>query len=76
MGEKLEGSELLSIFPLAVGVDEGPPNKVSSNWVVDRVKDFCHGLSCDGFEGKMLALFVEIEATRDHSLVRNVSMYI
>jgi len=33
-------------------------------------------LSCDGFEGKMLALFAEIEATRDHSLARNMSMYI
>jgi hypothetical protein len=34
--------------------------------VIERVKDFCHvvGLSCDGFEGKMLKLFAEIEEIR------------
>lgn len=30
-------------------------------------------MSCDWFEGKMLALFAEIEATRDHPLARNMS---
>lgn len=75
VGEMLEGSDPLSILPLAVGVDKGPPYKVSPNWVVERVKDFYHvvGLSCNGFEGKMLALFAKIEATRDQSLAGNVS---
>jgi hypothetical protein len=58
-----------------VGVIKGTPNKVSPSWVVERVEDFYHvvGLSCDGFEGKMLALFAEIEATRDQTLAGHVS---
>lgn len=37
-----------------------------SDWVFDRVKNFCHvvGLSCEGFEDQMLALFTTIKANR------------
>jgi hypothetical protein len=39
---------------------------MSTKWVVERVKDFCHvvGLSCDGFEDKLMSLFNDIEAHR------------
>jgi hypothetical protein len=32
--------------------EQGVPNSMSSDWVVERVKNFCHvvGLSLDGFE--------------------------
>jgi hypothetical protein len=67
---ELEGLEPLSIAPLAVGKDQQSPPQVSPSWVVEKVKDFYHivGLSCDGFEEKLLALFAEIEATRDRSV--------
>jgi hypothetical protein len=48
-----------------VDVGDGHPPRVSPRWVVERVKGFYHvvGLSCEGYEVKMMALFVEIEAT-------------
>jgi hypothetical protein len=44
--------------------------RVSPRWLVERVKGFYQvvGLSCEGYEDKMLALFEEIEATRDQSM--------
>lgn len=49
--EEFEGSEPLLVHSLVVGAKQGVPNLVSSNWVVERVKNLCHvaGLSCDGF---------------------------
>lgn len=75
VGEELEGSEPLSVHPLAMGAEQGAPNLVSSNWVVQRVKNLCHlvGLSCDGFEDQMLALFSAIEASRNHTFAGYVS---
>jgi hypothetical protein len=37
--------------------EQGVPHSMSSDWVVERVKNFCHvvGLSCEGFEDQMLA---------------------
>jgi hypothetical protein len=63
--KELEGRDPLLITPLAVDVGDGHPPRVSPRWVVERVKGFYHvvGLSCEGYEVKMMALFVEIEAT-------------
>jgi hypothetical protein len=68
-GEELEGRGPLSIVPLAVSVGKDHPSSVSPRWVVERVKG-CYklvGLSCDRFEDKLMALFEEIEATRDQT---------
>jgi hypothetical protein len=66
----LEGCEPLLLTPLAVDVGDGHHPRVSPRWVVERVKGFYQvvGLSCEGYEDKMLALFEEIEATRDQSM--------
>jgi len=58
------GSELLDIQSLAVFGDQIGDNSISTEWVVERVKGFCHvvGLSCAGFEDKLIALFNDIEA--------------
>jgi len=44
--------------------------RTSPRWLVERVKGFYQvvGLSCEGYKDKMLALFEEIEATRDQSM--------
>jgi hypothetical protein len=49
------GSELLDIPPLAVLGDQVGDNPMYTEWVVERVKEFCHvvGLSCPGFEEKL-----------------------
>ena len=38
-----------------------------TEWVIERVKDLCYalGLSYDGHEEEMMALFSDIEAKRD-----------
>jgi hypothetical protein len=61
-----EGSEMLNIRPLAVLGEQLGDNSLSTVWVVKRVKGFCHGvgLSCAGFEDKLMALFNDIEANR------------
>jgi hypothetical protein len=43
---------------------------VSPKWVVERIKRFYPiiGLSCGGWEDKLLAMLEEIEAARDHAL--------
>jgi hypothetical protein len=42
---------------------------------VERIKYFCHvvGLSCEGFEDKLMALFTAIEASRPQSWVGSVT---
>lgn len=41
-----------------------PQSVLPSAWVVEKAMKFRHfvGLSCDGFEGQLLALFTAIEA--------------
>jgi hypothetical protein len=45
----------------------GKSGKRSSNWVLQLVQEFSHlvGLSCDGFEGRLSALFEDIVARND-----------
>jgi hypothetical protein len=45
----------------------GKSGKWSSNWVFHLIHEFSHlvGLSCDGFEGRLSALFEDIVATND-----------
>jgi len=45
----------------------GKSGKRSSNWVLQLVQEFSHlvGLSCDGFEGRLSALFEDIVAKND-----------
>lgn len=47
------------------GEAQGMPYSVSLDWVVTRVKNFYHvvGMSCEGFEDQLLALFPTIEAS-------------
>lgn len=61
--------EPLVVQPRAVLEYHGLPESISSNWVVQRVKNFCKvvGLSCEGFEDKLMALFSAIEASRNHN---------
>lgn len=63
------GREPLNIYPLIVVEEQGVNYSVSSDWVVERVKIFCHmvGLSCEGFEEQMMALFSAIEASRNQN---------
>jgi hypothetical protein len=51
------------------------PSSVSPRWWVERVKGFYKvvGLSCDRFEDKLMALFEEIEASRDQTLAKTMS---
>lgn len=72
-GEEVKGREPLDVHPLAVVEELGVPYSVSLDWVVERVKNLCHvvGLSCEGFEDQLLALFIAIEASR-HQTVRLV----
>lgn len=58
-------NEMLDIPPLAVLGQQGGSHSMAPDWVVERVMEFCHvvGLSCDGLEDKLLALFTDIEAT-------------
>lgn len=66
LGEEVKESEPLIVYPLAMVEDQGMPYSVSLGWVVERVKSFCHevGLSCEGFEDELLALFTAIEASQ------------
>jgi hypothetical protein len=59
-----------------VSVGKEPSSSVSPRWVVERVRGFYKvvGLSCDRFEDKLMALFEEIEATRDQSIAKTMSM--
>jgi len=66
----LEGCEPLLLTLLVVDVGDGHHPSVSPRWVVERVKGFYQvvGLSCEGYEDKLLALFEDIEAARDQSM--------
>jgi hypothetical protein len=66
----LEGCEPLILTPLPVDVGDGHHPRVSPRWVVERVKGFYQvvGLSCEGYEDKLLALFEEIEVALDQSM--------
>jgi hypothetical protein len=59
-------NEMLDFQPLAVLDQQEGSHSVAPAWVVERVMEFCHvvGLSCDGLEDKLVALFTDIEATR------------
>lgn len=65
-GEELKESEPLVVHPLAIIQEHGLPESMSSDWVVQRVKNLCHmvGLSCEGFEDQMIVLFNVIDASR------------
>jgi hypothetical protein len=51
------------------------PPSASSDWAIERLKNFCHvvGLSCDVFEDKMLVLFSAIKASRHQNIAVNAS---
>jgi len=67
--EQNMGSEMLDIYPLATVGEQGGSYSMSLDWVVVRVIFFCHvvGLSCEGFENQLMALFAAIEASRPQS---------
>jgi len=75
-GAELEDFGPLSLVPLAVKVGKESSSSVSPRWVVERVKGYYKliGLSCDRYEDKLLALFEEIEATRDHTIAETMAM--
>jgi hypothetical protein len=56
--------------------DEHHP-RVSPRWVVERVKSFYQvvGLSCEGYEDKLLALFEEIEVARELLMAESKNNY-
>jgi hypothetical protein len=58
-----------------VDVGDGHPPRVSPRWVVERVNCFYHivGLSCEGYDDKMMALFEEIVATRDQTMAEDTT---
>jgi hypothetical protein len=43
------------------------PGPTTSCWVLQKVKDICHyvGLSCERFEGELVALFTAIEVSNN-----------
>jgi hypothetical protein len=67
MGEELKGIESLVVHPIAVMDEQALPESISSDWVVQRVKKFYHvvGLSCEGFDEQVMAMFSAIEASRN-----------
>jgi hypothetical protein len=69
------GSELLDIQPLGVMGEQIGANSISTEWVVESVKNFYNvvGLSCYRYEDKLMALFNAIEANRYHSGVGHVT---
>ncbi len=66
---------MVDIHSLAVLGEQLGDNSVSTEWVVERVKGFCHvvGLSCAGFEDKLMALFNNVEAHRYSNGVGHVN---
>jgi len=55
----------------------GEKHRVSPRWVVEKVMS-CYqsiGLSCEGFEDRMLAMFEEIEAAGERSLASPKTLY-
>jgi len=76
VGDEGEGLGPLSVLPLAVELDKDSVLNVSPRWVMERVKGYYKlvGVSCDQFEDKLLALFEQIEAKRDQSLVDSLAL--
>jgi hypothetical protein len=66
--KQVESCEPMVLTPLAMEGIDG--QRVSPRWVVDRVKNIYQiiGLSCEGSEDKLVAIFEEIEDARDSSL--------
>jgi hypothetical protein len=62
----IRGSGMMDIQPLMMLEEQLGDDSVSTEWVVERVKNFCKvvGLSCSGFEDKLMELFKDIEAQR------------
>jgi hypothetical protein len=73
--EEGESGAPLEITPLAA--KGGEKNRVSPRWVVEKVMSCYHsiGLSCEGFEDRMLAMFEEIEAAGERSLASPKTLY-
>jgi len=73
--EEGESGAPLEITPLAA--KGGEKHRVSPRWVVEKVMS-CYqsiGLSCEGFEDRMLAMFEEIEAAGERSLASPKTLY-
>jgi len=64
--EVLGGSEMLDVQPLAVMEKDLGDVPMSTDWVFERIRGFCKvvGISCPGFEDKLMDLFNVIEAHR------------
>jgi hypothetical protein len=58
---------------LAVLEKEVGDDPMSIEWVIERVRGFCKvvGMSCPGFEDKLMELFNDIEAHRYFDRVRH-----
>jgi len=69
--EDLGGDEMLEVLPLAV-VEKDIGNE-STDWVIERIRGFCKvvGISCPGFEEKLLDLFNVIETQRFSDRMRH-----
>lgn len=74
-GDEVMEIESLDVNPVAVIEGQELPETVSCDWVVARVKNFCHvvGSLHEGFEEQMLALFIAIEANRKNSSMASTS---
>jgi len=69
--EILGENEMLDVLPLAV-MEKDLGNE-STDWVIERIRGFCKvvGISCPGFEEKLMDLFNVIEAQRYSDRVRH-----
>jgi hypothetical protein len=59
------------------GSDSAKSEIMTLDWVVRRVKFFCHvvGLSCEIFEEQLLVLFAALEASRNQNNMVNNSTF-
>jgi hypothetical protein len=73
LDEVLGGSEMLDVQPLAVMEKDLGDVPMSTDWVFERIRGFCKvvGISCPGFEDKLMDLFNVIEAHRYSDRVRH-----
>lgn len=69
--ENLGGNEMLDVMPLAV-MEKDLGNE-STDWVMERIRGFCKvvGISCPGFEEKLMDLFNVMEAQQYSDRVRH-----
>ena len=65
-GIEREETEMLEIEPLASVGEQEKNSPVPTKWVIERVKGLCCelGLSFDGHEEEMMALFFDTETKR------------